>query len=125
MSSRSRQRAASKVVPALPLERLDPWRWRIPRDEERGMRVDGIVFADDRLMEGLHDDPALVQVANVATLPGIVGASLAMPDIHWGYGVPIGGVEAMRSDGGVVSPGGHRFRHQLRRPDPPERPLGR
>lgn len=56
MSSRSRQRAASKVVPALPLERLDPWRWRIPRDEERGMRVDGIVFADDRLMEGLHDE---------------------------------------------------------------------
>jgi Uncharacterized conserved protein len=109
MSSRSRQRAASKVVPALPLERLDPWRWRIPRDEERGMRVDGIVFADDRLMEGLHDDPALVQVANVATLPGIVGASLAMPDIHWGYGFPIGGVAAMRSDGGVVSPGGIGF----------------
>jgi tRNA-splicing ligase RtcB len=73
------------------------------------MRVDGLVFADDALMASLRGDPALEQVANVATLPGIVGASLAMPDVHWGYGFPIGGVAALRRDGGVVSPGGIGF----------------
>jgi len=93
----------------VPLERLDAYRWRIPRDERRGMRVDGIVYADDRLMAPLRGDPALDQVANVATLPGIAGASLAMPDIHWGYGFPIGGVAAFVRDGGVVSPGGIGF----------------
>ncbi len=91
------------------LERLDAVRWRIPRDDRRGMRVDGLVIADDRLMAGLRDDPALSQVANVATLPGIVGASLAMPDVHWGYGFPVGGVAAMRMADGVVSPGGIGF----------------
>jgi len=71
------------------------------------MRVDGIVYADDRLMSSLRDDPSLTQVANVATLPGIVDASLAMPDIHWGYGFCIGGVAATDPDkGGVISPGG-------------------
>ena len=90
------------------LERLDAYRWRIPRDPTRGMRVDGIVYADDRLMASLRGDPSLTQVANVATLPGIVGASLAMPDLHWGYGFPVGGVAAFASDG-VVSPGGIGF----------------
>jgi len=71
--------------------------------------VEGIVYADDRLMRSLRDDPALQQVANVATLPGIVGASLAMPDVHWGYGFPVGGVAATAVDGGVVSPGGIGF----------------
>ncbi len=94
---------------AVKLERLDAWRWRIPRDESAGMRVDGLVFADDALMAALRDDPALVQVANVATLPGIVGRSLAMPDVHWGYGFPIGGVAATRRDTGVISPGGIGF----------------
>jgi len=70
------------------------------------MNVHGIVFASDRLMEDLRDDPALEQVANVACLPGIVGASLAMPDAHWGYGFPIGGVAAFDAENGVVSPGG-------------------
>ena len=73
------------------------------------MRVDGLVFADETLIAPLRDDPSLEQVANVATLPGIVGASLGMPDIHWGYGFPVGGVAAMRVDGGVVSPGGIGF----------------
>ncbi|MFN7974401.1 MAG: RtcB family protein [Acidobacteriota bacterium] len=73
------------------------------------MRVDGIVYADDRLMETLRHDQALQQVCNVATLPGIVGASLAMPDIHWGYGFPIGGVAAFDPGEGVVSPGGVGF----------------
>ena len=69
------------------------------------MRVDGLVYADDRMMAELRDDQSLQQVINVAHLPGIVGASLAMPDIHWGYGFPIGGVAAMDEEG-VVSPGG-------------------
>jgi tRNA-splicing ligase RtcB len=91
------------------LERLDAVRWRLPRDQRADMRVDGLVFADDDMMKELRHDPALQQVANVATLPGIVGASLAMPDIHWGYGFPIGGVAATLADDGVISPGGIGF----------------
>jgi tRNA-splicing ligase RtcB len=91
------------------LQRIDAYRWRIPRDERLGMRVEGLVFADDQLIEPLRDDPCLNQVANVATLPGIVGVSLGMPDLHWGYGFPIGGVAAIATDGGVVSPGGIGF----------------
>jgi tRNA-splicing ligase RtcB len=86
------------------IQQIDAYRWRIPR--EGGMRVDGIVFADERMMAELRDDQSLQQVVNVAHLPGILGASLAMPDIHWGYGFPIGGVAAMDADEGVVSPGG-------------------
>ena len=91
------------------LERIDEFRWRIPRDRHPGMLVDGLVFADDALMDGLRTDPALRQVVNVAMLPGIVGASLAMPDIHWGYGFPVGGVAAMDNRTGVISPGGIGF----------------
>jgi tRNA-splicing ligase RtcB len=91
------------------VERVDATRWRIARDERRGMRTDGIVYANDRLMRSLRSDPALEQVANVAALPGIVGSSLAMPDVHWGYGFPVGGVAATAVDGGVVSPGGIGF----------------
>jgi tRNA-splicing ligase RtcB len=103
--------AARHPVPGDPptLERIDEVRWRIPRDQRPDMRVDGLVFADDVLMSTLRGDPALVQVANVATLPGIVGASLAMPDVHWGYGFPIGGVAAVRRADGVISPGGIGF----------------
>ena len=86
------------------LERIDDTRWRLPRTGR--MRVDGIVYADDRLMEALRQDQALEQVANVAWLPGILKASLAMPDIHWGYGFPIGGVAAMDAEEGIISPGG-------------------
>lgn len=70
------------------------------------MLVDGIVYADERLLRDIQTDESLQQVRNVAHLPGIVGASIAMPDIHWGYGFPIGGVAAMDADEGVVSPGG-------------------
>ena len=91
------------------LERLDAYRWRIPCDPRRGMRVDGLIFADDELIEPLRGDPCLTQVANVASLPGIVGASLGMPDLHWGYGFPIGGVAAVERIGGVISPGGIGF----------------
>jgi tRNA-splicing ligase RtcB len=86
------------------IEPIDDYRWRIPR--HGGMRVDGIVYADARMMADLRDEESLQQVCNVAHLPGILGASLAMPDIHWGYGFPIGGVAAMDARDGVVSPGG-------------------
>ena len=85
-------------------ERIDDYRWRIPREGQ--MQVEGIVYANEHLMADIRDDQSLQQVANVAHLPGILRASLAMPDIHWGYGFPIGGVAAMDADDGVVSPGG-------------------
>jgi tRNA-splicing ligase RtcB (3'-phosphate/5'-hydroxy nucleic acid ligase) len=88
------------------IEKLDDYRWRLPRDESRGMRTDGIVYADETLLKDLREDAALWQVANVACLPGIVGSSFAMPDCHYGYGFPIGGVAAMDAATGVVSPGG-------------------
>lgn len=90
-----------------PLEQVDSCCYRIPKHYRADMRVDGLVFANDTLMETLRKDQALDQVANVATLPGIQGASLAMPDIHWGYGFCIGGVCATDpAEGGVISPGG-------------------
>jgi tRNA-splicing ligase RtcB len=87
--------------------RLTETVWEIPR--RGGMRVPGRVYASERMMHELRDDPALTQVANVAHLPGIVGAALAMPDIHWGYGFPIGGVAAVDADEGAISPGGIGF----------------
>ncbi|HET6379950.1 MAG TPA: RtcB family protein [candidate division Zixibacteria bacterium] len=101
--------AKTTVAEQLRLERVDGCRWKIPLDPKRGMRVEGLVFADDAMIMPLRDDPCLTQVANVATLPGIVGRSLGMPDIHWGYGFPIGGVAALRTEDGVVSPGGIGF----------------
>jgi len=89
-----------------PLERIDDNRLRIPRSYKPGMRVDGVIYADARLLDDIKADEAPEQVANVATLPGIVGQSMAMPDIHWGYGFPIGGVAAFETGEGVVSPGG-------------------
>ena len=89
---------------AFTVEQLDEVRWRIPRSG--GMRVDGLVYADARMMADIRHDQSLQQVVNVAHLPGILQPSLAMPDIHWGYGFPIGGVAAMDADDGVVSPGG-------------------
>ena len=91
------------------LEQLDDWRWRIPRDERLGMRTDVIVFASKPIMEKVVQDRSLEQAVNVASLPGIVGPSLAMPDIHQGYGFPIGGVAATDYEEGVVSPGGVGF----------------
>src|SRR5258707_10486496 len=91
------------------LERIDAYRYRIPRDEAAGMRTDVIVYASETLMEQIRRDQSLVRAMNVATLPGIVGPSLAMPDIHQGYGFPIGGVAALDAEHGVVSPGGVGF----------------
>jgi tRNA-splicing ligase RtcB len=90
---------------AVKVERIDACRWRIPKTG--AMRTEGLVFASEALMRVLEKEQALEQVRNVATLPGIVGPSIAMPDIHWGYGFPIGGVAAFDPDeDGVVSPGG-------------------
>ncbi|MFC1592570.1 RtcB family protein [Candidatus Omnitrophota bacterium] len=92
------------------LEKVDNWRWRIPQSYKPGMRVPGLIYADEKLLKDVHQDKALEQVANVAFLPGIINYSLAMPDIHWGYGFPIGGVAATDIEaGGVVSPGGVGF----------------
>jgi tRNA-splicing ligase RtcB (3'-phosphate/5'-hydroxy nucleic acid ligase) len=90
-----------------PLEQIDECCWRIPKSYKLGMQVEGRIFADDRLIQQIRSDQAPEQVANVAFLPGIQMASLAMPDIHWGYGFCIGGVSATDpEEGGVVSPGG-------------------
>jgi tRNA-splicing ligase RtcB (3'-phosphate/5'-hydroxy nucleic acid ligase) len=90
-----------------PLEPVGPCQWRIPKSYRPDMRVDGIIFADEALIEQIKKDQGPEQVVNVATLPGIQKASLAMPDIHWGYGFCIGGVAATDpEEGGVISPGG-------------------
>ena len=101
---------------------MDPYRWRIARSYKPEMLTDGIVYASGEMMEEIKRDKSLQQVANVACLPGIVGESLAMPDIHYGYGFPIGGVAAtdvesvpagvraaamtLRAVGGAVTPMG-------------------
>jgi len=90
-----------------PLEKIGPHCWRIPKSYKPQMRVDGVIFASDEMIEQIRADQAPEQVANVACLPGIQRASYAMPDIHWGYGFCIGGVCATDpDDGGVISPGG-------------------
>ncbi|MGP8050092.1 MAG: RtcB family protein [Desulfobaccales bacterium] len=86
------------------LRQVDEYRWEIPREGK--MRTRGLVFASAAMIPKLREDQSLQQVVNVATLPGIEGPSLAMPDIHWGYGFPIGGVAAFSLEDGVVSPGG-------------------
>ncbi len=89
------------------LEQVDATCWRIPKSYKPGMRVDGLIFTNERMLPQLLKDQAPEQVANVAFLPGIQHASLAMPDIHWGYGFCIGGVCAIDpQEGGVISPGG-------------------
>jgi tRNA-splicing ligase RtcB len=89
-----------------PLNKIDDYRWEIPQSYKSGMRVPGLIYAEKEMLEVIRKEQSLEQVANVAFLPGIVGHSLAMPDIHWGYGFPIGGVAATRLDNGVISPGG-------------------
>lgn len=92
------------------LERIAPFTYRIPRQGR--MRVDAVFFASEEILKDLEAEgyASLQQLMNVATLPGIVEPALAMPDIHWGYGFPIGGVAAFDpEEGGVVSPGGVGF----------------
>ncbi len=87
------------------LRRIDSTRIEIPADYKSGMRVKGIIYVDEVLEKRL-EDACVEQVANVATLPGIVRASMAMPDIHTGYGFAIGGVAAFDLKEGIISPGG-------------------
>ncbi|MDI6850628.1 MAG: RtcB family protein [bacterium] len=88
------------------LEKIDNFRWKISQDYKRCMRVPGIIYASEKLLDSIKKDNAPEQVANVACLPGIQKYSIAMPDIHWGYGFPIGGVAAFDVENGVISPGG-------------------
>ncbi|MDO9538243.1 MAG: RtcB family protein [Thermoplasmata archaeon] len=92
-----------------PMNKLDEYRYEIPITYKKGMRTSGVIFADAKMIEMVMKDNAPEQVANVATIPGILGKSMAMPDIHWGYGFPIGGVAATDFDDGVLSPGGVGF----------------
>jgi tRNA-splicing ligase RtcB len=91
------------------LRKIDDNRFLIPRSFSEGMLVEGMIFADDTLIAAIEHDQTLQQIANVATLPGLVGRSLAMPDAHQGYGFPIGGVAASDCEHGVVSAGGVGF----------------
>jgi tRNA-splicing ligase RtcB len=91
------------------LKKIDAYRWLVPRQLKIGMRTDALIYADEGLLEQILGDLSIEQAMNVAFLPGIVGRSLAMPDIHQGYGFPIGGVAATDSRTGVVSPGGVGF----------------
>jgi tRNA-splicing ligase RtcB len=88
------------------LKRVDSVRLILEKEALSGMMVPGLIFADHYIEKTLEQDSALQQVANVACLPGILGYSFAMPDIHWGYGFPIGGVAAFEVDKGIISPGG-------------------
>ncbi len=85
------------------LKKIDDYRWLLPKKE--GMRVPGLIYANEKMLEHIRMDKTAQQVANVAYLPGIVGKSMAMPDIHWGYGAPIGGVAGMDLETGVIAPG--------------------
>lgn len=91
------------------LKQIDEYRWLVPRSLKPGMRTDALIYADRALLEQIVRDLSIEQAMNVAFLPGIVGRSLAMPDIHQGYGFPIGGVAATNMSEGVVSPGGVGF----------------
>lgn len=91
------------------VNKISDYKWEIPKGQIEGMRVPCIIFANENLLIKADQDNALEQVVNVATLPGVVKASFAMPDIHWGYGFPIGGVAAMNMETGVISPGGVGF----------------
>ena len=91
---------------AIDLRRVDDTLWEIPAEARPDMRVPARVFADRELLEQIRQDRSLEQLENVATLPGVVEAALAMPDIHQGYGFPVGGVAATEPPDGIVSPGG-------------------
>ena len=91
------------------IKKINDYKWEIEKDKEYGMRVPGIIFANKQLLDHAINEKTIDQVVNVATLPGIIKASFAMPDIHYGYGFPIGGVAAFDEEEGIISPGGVGF----------------
>lgn len=93
-------------MPEIEVREIDNYTYMIDKSYDSRMNVPGIIYSSPAMMEDIRNDQSLQQVVNVAMLPGIVKASMAMPDIHWGYGFPIGGVAAFDSDEGIVSPGG-------------------
>ncbi|HOF50482.1 MAG TPA: RtcB family protein [Candidatus Colwellbacteria bacterium] len=88
------------------LRKIKDWLWEIPRESKPGMRVPARIFATEKMIDEILEDRSLDQLANVAALPGIAGRAVAMPDIHEGYGFPVGGVAAFDAENGVISPGG-------------------
>lgn len=99
------QREAARARP----EKLEPWLYELGTDFRPDMRVPVRIFADNQLMQQIRGDRSIAQLVNVSTLPGIVYAALGMPDMHEGYGFPVGGVAGTRSSDGVISPGGIGF----------------
>jgi len=94
------------LFPKSSLVKIHEWLWEIPKSYREDMRVPARVYASDRMLDQISTDRSLEQLVNVATLPGIVGHALSMPDIHEGYGFPVGGVAAFDAEDGVISPGG-------------------
>ena len=97
-----------------PLDKIDPFRYEIPssyqgKSHTLKMKTSAVIYADETMLPSIRDDDAPEQTANMTMLPGITGKAMAMPDIHWGYGFPIGGVAATDAEEGVVSPGGVGF----------------
>ncbi|MEI7615724.1 MAG: RtcB family protein [Actinomycetota bacterium] len=91
------------------IKKISDFKWELVLNKNLGMRVPGIIFSDKEMIDYTSEEETLLQVANVAALPGIVNASYAMPDIHYGYGFPIGGVAAFDMEEGIISPGGVGF----------------
>ncbi|HSQ36173.1 MAG TPA: RtcB family protein, partial [Candidatus Binatia bacterium] len=91
---------------AADFEKISPFHWRLGRDARRGMKADAEIFASESILRQAEADGSIEQVLNVACLPGLAGNSLAMPDIHYGYGFCIGAVAAFPADNGIVLPGG-------------------
>ncbi len=97
-----------------PLNKINDFRYEIPSTykgerNNLNMKTSAIIYADEKMISSIRADNAPEQTANMTTLPGIVGKAMAMPDIHWGYGFPIGGVAATDAENGVISPGGVGF----------------
>src|SRR3989344_5692403 len=88
------------------LKKIEEYLWEIPKSARADMRVPARVYATQKILEDISEDKSLEQLMNVATLPGIVGYALAMPDVHEGYGFPVGGVAAFDIEKGIISPGG-------------------
>lgn len=98
-----------KKMKKYPLEKIDEFTWKLSKSYKNSMLVDGIIYADENLMQNIAEDRTLDQLANVASLKGILSKAIAMPDAHEGYGFPIGGVAAIDTEKGVISPGGVGF----------------